>query len=115
VSSGLRHLSAIVFGVVSDDNEMKHRETSQLIWERPNLIRFGAELAEEAFQQVRRTHQSMKTDVELIEGEALLDGNATGKRGGDLTKLNASVGWGHDYNQPSTDASRVGSMPQLGV
>jgi len=53
VSSSLRHLAAIVFGVIPDDNEMKHRETGQLIWERPNLIRFGAELTEKAFQQIR--------------------------------------------------------------
>ena len=33
VSSSLRHLSAIVFGVVSDDNQVEHSETGQLIWE----------------------------------------------------------------------------------
>src|SRR6266498_506232 len=47
VSSSLRHLAAIVFRVVSDDNKMEQRETCQLIRELPNLIRFGAELAEE--------------------------------------------------------------------
>ena len=52
VSSSLRHLAAIVFGVVSDDNEMEQRETRQLIREGTNLIRFGAELAEEAFEQI---------------------------------------------------------------
>ena len=49
VSFGLRHLATIVFGVVSDDNEMEYCQTCQLIRERPNLIRFGAELAEEPF------------------------------------------------------------------
>jgi len=49
----LRHLSAIVFGVVSDDNEMEYRETAHLIRERANLIAFGAKLAKEPFQQSR--------------------------------------------------------------
>src|SRR6266496_1937760 len=73
VSSSLRHLAAIVFRVVSDDNEMEQRETGQLIRERPNLIRFGAELAEEPFQQIRRTYQWMQADVELVEGQAQPD------------------------------------------
>ncbi len=53
LSSSLRHLSAIVFGVVSDDNEMEYRETAHLIRERANLIGFGAKLAKEPFQQSR--------------------------------------------------------------
>src|SRR6266508_5561715 len=52
LSSSLRHLSAIVFGVVSDDNEMEYRETAHLIRERANLIGFGAKLAKEAFDGI---------------------------------------------------------------
>src|SRR5262249_52264194 len=73
VSSGLRHLATIVFGVIADDNEMTHRETRQLIRKRPNLVGLGSKLAEEPLQEICRTHQPMQADIELVESEAQLD------------------------------------------
>ncbi len=40
-------------------------------------------------------------------------GKVTGRRGVRLTKPNASVDWRHAQHHPPTDASGVGSMPEL--
>lgn len=42
-----------MLGVVTDDDQVKDGEAGELIGEGANLIGFGAELAEEALQEVR--------------------------------------------------------------
>ena len=48
VSSGFRHGTAVVLGVVTDDDQVKDGEAGQRIGEGSNLIGLGAELSEEA-------------------------------------------------------------------
>ena len=52
VSSGFRGLPAIVFGVITNDDQVKDDQATQVIRKAANFIGFGAKLAEEAFQQV---------------------------------------------------------------
>jgi RHS repeat-associated protein len=52
VSSSFRASSAIMFGIIADDNQVKDDERTELIGKGPDLVRFGAELAKEPFQQV---------------------------------------------------------------
>ncbi len=41
-----------MLGVIPRDDQVKHGEATQIIGGGANLIGFGAELAEEAFQQI---------------------------------------------------------------
>ena len=52
MSSGFRGLPAIVFGVITNDDQVKDDQATQVIGKAANFIGFGAKLAEEAFQQV---------------------------------------------------------------
>ena len=52
VSSGFRGLSAIMFGVIPNDDQVKDDQATQVIGKGADFIGFGAKLAEKAFQQV---------------------------------------------------------------
>ena len=49
----LAFVGAIVLGIIPDDDQVEDRETGQLIWKGPNLVRFRPEFTEEPLQQVR--------------------------------------------------------------
>ena len=53
VSSGFRQLATIMLGVITNNDQVKERETGALIREGADLIRLGPELAEEPLQEVR--------------------------------------------------------------
>ncbi len=53
VSSGFRHLPAIVLSMVPNNDQVEEGETGALIREGADLIRLRAELAEEPLQEVR--------------------------------------------------------------
>jgi hypothetical protein len=52
VSSGFRGLPSIMFGIITNDDQVKDDQATQVVGKGPNFIGFGAKLAEEAFQQV---------------------------------------------------------------
>jgi hypothetical protein len=52
VSSSLRGFAAIMFGIIADDNQVKDDQTTELVGKRANLIRFGAKLPKETFEQI---------------------------------------------------------------
>jgi hypothetical protein len=52
VSSSLRGFAAIMFGIIADDDHMKDDQTAEFVGKRANLIRFGAKLPKEAFEQI---------------------------------------------------------------
>jgi hypothetical protein len=52
VSSSLGGSGSVVFGVIPNDDQVKDDEAAEIIGKSPNLIGFGAKLAEEAFQQI---------------------------------------------------------------
>jgi hypothetical protein len=52
VSSGFRGLPSIVFGVITNDDQVKDDHATQGIGKGANFIGFGAKLTEEAFQEV---------------------------------------------------------------
>src|SRR5262245_59231364 len=52
VSSSFRGLPSIMFRIITDDDQMKDDQATQVVGKGANFIGFGAKLAEEAFQQV---------------------------------------------------------------
>jgi hypothetical protein len=52
VSSSLRGFAAIMFGIIADDDQVEDDQTTELVGKRTNLIRFGAKLPKEAFEQI---------------------------------------------------------------
>jgi hypothetical protein len=52
VSPSLRGFAAIMFGIIADDNQVEDDQTTELIGKGSNLIRFGAKLPKEAFEQI---------------------------------------------------------------
>ena len=52
VSSGFRGLTAIMFGIIANDNQVKDDQATELVGKGANLIGFGAKLAKEPFQQI---------------------------------------------------------------
>ena len=41
-----------MFGIIADDDQVKDHQATQIIGKGANLIRFGAKLTKEAFQQI---------------------------------------------------------------
>src|SRR6266545_391986 len=62
---------------------------------------------------IKATVPSTRASEYCLSIDAIVDGNAAGRRGVGLTKPNASLDWGHAHYHPTTDASGVGSMPEL--
>ena len=52
VSSSFRGLPTIMFRIIANDNQVKDDQTTDVVGKGPDFVRFGAKLAEEAFQQV---------------------------------------------------------------
>ena len=50
VSSGFRGLAPIMFGIITNDDQVKDNQATQIIGKGANFIGFGAKFAEEAFQ-----------------------------------------------------------------
>ncbi len=52
VSSSFRGVAPVMFGIIADDNQVKDHQATDVVGKGPHFVRFGAKLAEEAFQQV---------------------------------------------------------------
>ena len=52
MSSSFRGFAAIMFGIIADDDQVEDDQTTELIGKGTNLIRFGAKLPKEAFEQI---------------------------------------------------------------
>jgi hypothetical protein len=59
-----------MFGIITDDDQVKNHQGAQFIGKSANLIGFGAELAKEVLQQVGGPDQQMQGMLEVVKGQA---------------------------------------------
>jgi hypothetical protein len=52
VSSSFRGSSTVVFGIITNDDQMEDHKAAHFIGEGANFVSLGTKLAEEAFQQI---------------------------------------------------------------